>query len=88
MAEHDQWDGFQAAHIFPLAYAKDFEHGKLDRWILETPKTGGKINSVKNGMLLRSDIHQLFDCYNLSVNPDACAPFSLSKALQLTVILG
>jgi len=71
----DIWTGFEAAHIFPLAFEglwKDFNYG---RWI-STPDEGeikgGKINSVQNGLLLRSDIHQLFDMYEFSINPDVC----------------
>jgi len=29
-----------------------------------------KINSIQNRFLLRSDVHQSFDQYLLSVNPD------------------
>jgi hypothetical protein len=29
-----------------------------------------KINPLQNGLLLRSDIHQLFDQYPISANPD------------------
>lgn len=66
----DDWTGFEAAHIFPLAYEGHWtEHG-YDRWITIRPESGGTINSVQNGMLLNSAIHQLFDNYNLSINPD------------------
>lgn len=37
-----------------------------------TAPHGDAINSVQNGLLLRSDIHQLFDNYIVSVNPDVC----------------
>jgi hypothetical protein len=30
----------------------------------------GFINSVQNGLLLRSDIHQLFHGHDVSINPD------------------
>ncbi|KAI5845044.1 hypothetical protein DFP73DRAFT_594185 [Morchella snyderi] len=32
--------------------------------------SGGSINSAQNGMLLRADIHALFDGYRVSINPD------------------
>jgi len=74
-ADHNNWAGFEAAHIFPLAFEglwNDFDYG---RWI-KSPSNGeirgGKINSVQNGLLLRSDIHQLFDTYFISINPDVC----------------
>ncbi|KAG4444160.1 hypothetical protein IFR05_000389 [Cadophora sp. M221] len=73
-AHLDFWTGFEAAHIFPLAFEgiwKDYNYG---RWVLTPPDEeeikGGKINSSQNGLLLRSDIHQLFDMYFISINPD------------------
>lgn len=73
-AQYDDWTGFEAAYIFPLAYEglwKDFGYG---RWIGSPPNgekiKGGKINSVQNGLLLRTDIHQRFDMYLVSINPD------------------
>ncbi|KAH8652735.1 HNH endonuclease-domain-containing protein [Tricladium varicosporioides] len=70
----NNWTGFEAAHIFPLAFEglwKDLNYG---RWILTPPDgeeiRGGKINSVQNGLLLDSAIHQLFDMYWFSINPD------------------
>ena len=40
---------------------------------------GGSINSVQNGLLLRSDIHQLFDMYRISINPDVCILYFFRK---------
>ncbi|KAF2187479.1 hypothetical protein K469DRAFT_705164 [Zopfia rhizophila CBS 207.26] len=31
---------------------------------------GGSINSVQNGLLLDCTVHQLFDAYDISINPD------------------
>lgn len=28
------------------------------------------INSVQNGILLRADVHELFDTYRIAINPD------------------
>ena len=81
MAHFDDWTGFEAAHIFPLAYEGHWtEHG-YDRWIEIPPEkeSEGTTNSVQNGMLLRSDIHQLFDSYSLSINPDVRIPCLLIK---------
>jgi len=66
------WVGYEAAHIFPLAYERHWIDQNYGRWILLPPAKGGSINSVQNGMLLRSDIHQLFDSYSFSINPDVC----------------
>ncbi|KIX02014.1 uncharacterized protein Z518_07953 [Rhinocladiella mackenziei CBS 650.93] len=64
------WGGFEAAHIFPLTkedYWRDHNYG---RWITIQPAEGGSINSVQNGVLLRSDIHDQFDAFDISINPD------------------
>jgi hypothetical protein len=81
MTHLDDWTGFEAAHIFPLAYEGHWtEHG-YDRWITIPPKKGGTINSVQNGLLLESAIHQLFDSYSLSINPDVRIPCLLTKGI-------
>ncbi|KAF1808731.1 hypothetical protein P152DRAFT_404785 [Eremomyces bilateralis CBS 781.70] len=66
----DFWDGFEAAHIFPLAYEGDWIGHNYGRWITIPAAKGGSINSVQNGLLLDSAIHQLFDAYYMSINPD------------------
>ena len=69
--EHDDWDGFEAAHIFPLAYESHFTSQGLSRWI--TNKRGDSdtgINSCQNGLLLHAGIHQLFDSYKFSIHVD------------------
>ena len=68
------YTGFEAAHIFPLAYEGHWKNHNYDSWITIPPEQGGTINSVQNGLLLRSDIHQHFDSYNFSINPDVCVP--------------
>ncbi|KAH8674538.1 HNH endonuclease-domain-containing protein [Tricladium varicosporioides] len=73
-ADRGRWDGFEAAHIFPLAFERLWNEYNYSRWITNPlygeEIKGGKINSVQNGLLLRSDIHQLFDTYTVSINPD------------------
>ena len=69
-AHHDYWKGFQAAHIFPLAYEGHWVQQKFSRWITIPAANGDNINSKQNGLLLRSDIHELFDVYDVSINPD------------------
>jgi hypothetical protein len=69
-AQYGIWRGFEAAHIFPLAYEGHWMERNYGGWITIEPSTGGSINSVQNGMLLASDIHQLFDGYDVSINPD------------------
>jgi hypothetical protein len=69
-AEFDNWTGFEAAHVFPLAYKGHWVEHNYGRWISIQPATGGSINSVQNGLLLESGIHALFDNYLVSINPD------------------
>jgi HNH endonuclease len=71
-ADLDDWTGFQAAHIFPLAYQSTWNDGDFGRWITIPPESegDGMINSVQNGLLLRDDMHSLFDNYSFAINPD------------------
>ncbi|KAI9761805.1 MAG: hypothetical protein M1840_001685 [Geoglossum simile] len=69
-ADRGFWHSFEAAHIFPLAYEGHWVDNDYSRWITIEPTTGGPINSVQNGMLLRSHMHNLFDNYDVSINPD------------------
>jgi hypothetical protein len=75
-AEFGHWEGFEATHIFPLAYENHWISNDFSRWITMPSATGTLINTVRNGILLRSDIHQLFDSYLVSINPDVYIPSS------------
>ena len=66
------WHGCNACHVFPLAHEGHWNEYDYGRWISIPPPQGGLINSVQNGLLLRSDLHQLFDGYDISINPDVC----------------
>ena len=68
------WTGFEAAHIFPLAYEQNWNNENFSRWITIPATRGGTINSVQNGLLLQTNIHQLFDTYFFSINPDVSFP--------------
>ena len=72
--EFGRWLGFEAAHIFPLAYEHQWHTQGWSQQITILPsrRSYGTINSVQNGLLLRNDIHQLFDFYEFSINPDVC----------------
>jgi len=54
-----RWIGLEAAHIFPLAYEGYWNDRNYDRWITIPPANDshGLINSVQNGILLKSDMH-------------------------------
>ena len=69
-AYRNRWKGFQAAHIFPLAYENHWIQHNFARWITIPAVNGDTINSKQNGLLLSSDIHELFDSYDISINPD------------------
>jgi hypothetical protein len=73
-AENDDWTGFEATHIFPLAYEGHWIQQGFDHWITIPSANGRNINSVQNGMLLESAIHQRFDSYSFSINPDVRTP--------------
>jgi len=66
------WTTFDAADIFPLEKENLWIEWNYGRWITDMDDTNGvsKINSVQNGFLLQANVHQLFDQYLLSVNPD------------------
>ena len=73
-AASGNWSGLQAAHIFPLAYEGLWNQLNYLSLITIPPASAvaGSINSVQNGLLLRNDIHHLFNCYDFSINPDVC----------------
>ncbi|EFR03627.1 hypothetical protein MGYG_06621 [Nannizzia gypsea CBS 118893] len=66
VASLGKWRGFEAAHIFPLALSMIFTSCGFSNVI--TDNRG--IDSPINGLLLRSDIHQMWDGYEFAVNPD------------------
>lgn len=70
LAEVGVWTGFEAAHIFPLSHEHHWQEHNYGRWITLPPSAGGTINSVQNGLLLQSTLHQLFDNLFFSINPD------------------
>jgi hypothetical protein len=73
----NNWSGLEAAHIFPLAYENIWNQSIYPNLITIPPAsaTAGNTNSVQNGLMLRSDIHQLFDGYHFSINPDVCLSY-------------
>jgi hypothetical protein len=74
---NDNWSGLQAAHIYPLAYENIWTQSNYPSLITIPPASAaaGSINSVQNGLILRNDIHNLFDGYHFSINPDVCLPY-------------
>ncbi|KAG9235385.1 hypothetical protein BJ875DRAFT_504056 [Amylocarpus encephaloides] len=85
-AHLNRWTGFEAAHIFPLAFEGLWKDHNFGCWI-KSPLNGekikgGKINSAQNGLLLRSDIRQLFDMYFISINPDTSSQRPADQLLR------
>jgi len=68
------WDGFEVAHVFPLAFEEYWNDRNFSEWITVPPasESDGTINSVQNGMLLSRDMHALFASHQISINPDVC----------------
>jgi hypothetical protein len=81
-ADRGTWRSFEAAHVFPLAYEGHWINNNYSRWITIDLAAGGPINSIQNGMLLRSHMHNLFDNYIVSINPDVCSFTRKLKALK------
>lgn len=78
-AVSNHWKGFHAAHIFPLEKERLWREGGFARWITNTTRHyRSAINSTQNGMLMDSGVHEEFDGYWVSVNPDV----SNSKCLR------
>lgn len=75
-AQWGSWAGLDAAHVFPLEKESLWIHFGYSRWITNMDDTVGvsKINSPQNGLLMSKTVHDLFDQYLLSINPDVSVP--------------
>lgn len=71
-AHLNKWRSWEAAHIFPLEKESFWIANNFSRWFTNTASGdhSAPIHSIQNGFLLRSNIHQLFNDYSVSVNPD------------------
>ena len=78
-AGRGQWDSFEAAHIFPLAYENYWKRTDFSKSITILPDnpSHGTINSVQNGLLLRNHMYKLFDSYDIAINSEVCIPYML-----------
>ncbi|KAI9780784.1 MAG: hypothetical protein M1839_006572 [Geoglossum umbratile] len=67
-----EYSGFQAAHIFPVAHLDLWRSGQWSQRIEDDFHDVGesKIHSVQNGILLASHVHAYFDKYMIAINPD------------------
>ncbi|CUS15900.1 unnamed protein product, partial [Tuber aestivum] len=66
------WNAFEAAHIFPLRHESHWVQFNYRRWITDMDDAVGasKINSTRNGFLLRREVHAMFSQDLISINPD------------------
>ncbi|KAJ8100800.1 HNH endonuclease-domain-containing protein [Lipomyces tetrasporus] len=67
----NDWSSYHAAHIFPLSGEDWFIRNSFSRW--STNRAGERdtgINSCQNGLLMLSHIHEKFDNFSISINPD------------------
>lgn len=71
-AENGVWAGFQACHIWPLENGGEWLAQGAYRWITDSDGIdhAAKMNSLQNGMVMRADLHNLFDQYFLAINPE------------------
>lgn len=79
-----RWTSFETAHVFPLEAESHWTQKDYGRWVSDMDDAFGvsKINSVQNGLLVRTDIHKLFDQYLISIDPDV-SPTLQAKSILL-----
>ncbi|KAG0138343.1 hypothetical protein HOY82DRAFT_637021 [Tuber indicum] len=68
----NNWSGFKVAHVFPPEHGVleiRNNHGRYIAGINDSPLFA-EVYSSQNGILLDATIHQKFDQYLISVNPD------------------
>jgi hypothetical protein len=72
LAPWENWAGFQASHVFPLEHESLWIQYNYGRWITNMDGVVGssKINSTQNGLLMSTNLHERFDQYLFSINPD------------------
>ncbi|KAK9373310.1 HNH endonuclease-domain-containing protein [Lipomyces chichibuensis] len=67
----NDWTSFEAAHIFPLSHEELFRSLNYPQFVTnKSDETDTGINSCQNGLLMRSNIHDLFDAFKFSIDPD------------------
>ncbi|KAK9322762.1 HNH endonuclease-domain-containing protein [Lipomyces orientalis] len=64
-----RWTIYDAAHIFPVALESIFHNYNFGELVV-LDERDGSVNSPQNGLLLKKDVHALFDQYEISINPN------------------
>lgn len=74
LASSGVWAQLEAAHAFPPECEILWNESGYSRWVTNMEETTGisKINALQNGLLMKRDLHSIFDQYLLFINPDAC----------------
>ncbi|TDL20955.1 hypothetical protein BD410DRAFT_790307 [Rickenella mellea] len=71
---HGLYYRFRASHIFPISHKDVWDKLNLSNYFDDDAPDGeqgpNSINSVQNGLLLRSDHHAGFNAYDFAINPD------------------
>ena len=80
----EYWGGFDVTHIFPQSHEKYWNTLDHRNSISILPKSGRSIDSVQNGILLRSDIRCHFESYLVAINPDVCVTYIFLEFHLLT----
>lgn len=75
---YNHWRSFESAHVVPIAYSLEWRRCGFSNLVTippPPPRESDSINSVQNGLLMQSNVHQLFDSYDFSILPEVCALF-------------
>jgi hypothetical protein len=77
-SRHRTFNALQAAHIYPVSRLSEWNAQNYRRWISDTSSQHhigqSGLYSLQNGLLLKADIHQLWDSWVIGVDPDVRSP--------------
>ncbi|TFL01329.1 hypothetical protein BDV98DRAFT_567916 [Pterulicium gracile] len=88
LVPEDLFAPFRTSHIYPVAHTDTWNNRRLHEHILddapEEEQGTSQINSVQNGLLLRTDLHDLWDLYFYGVDVDMSelSRFSLTSLID------
>lgn len=91
LAAIGDYTGFHAAHIFPRSKVNDWVAGNFQQFITDNSPashigpTG--IDSPQNGLLISTGLHEMFDLFRVSINPDVSYSFE-TTCLRPTLFSG
>lgn len=90
LRDANRWGGFEGAHIFPLEKETLWNECGFARCITDMDDTTGvsKINSCQNGLLMRGNIHTIFDSHLIAINPDVSDSVETLSSLPNLIFAG